>query len=47
MGLTYPSNKVCPRCGAAGYVWYAEYNMTSYEIWRIYNVKDRKRKKGR
>ena len=26
MGLTYPSNKVCPRCGAAGYVWYAEYN---------------------
>ena len=44
MALTYPSNK---GCGAAGYVWYAEYNMTSYEIWRIYNVKDRKRKKGR
>lgn len=22
MGLTYPSNKICPRCGTGGYVWY-------------------------
>ena len=24
MGLTYPSNKICPRCGAGGYVWYLD-----------------------
>ena len=24
MGLTYPSNKVCPKCGAGGYVWYLD-----------------------
>ena len=24
MGLTYPSNKICPRCGKRGYVWYFE-----------------------
>jgi ribosomal protein L32 len=24
MGLTYPSNKICPRCGTGGYVWYLD-----------------------
>lgn len=24
MGLTYPSNKICPRCGTGGYVWYMD-----------------------
>lgn len=24
MGLTYPSNKICPRCGKGGYVWYMD-----------------------
>ena len=24
MGMTYPSNKVCPRCGTGGYVWYLD-----------------------
>jgi len=24
MGLTYKSNKVCPRCGIGGYIWYMD-----------------------
>lgn len=24
MGLTYPSNKICPRCRTGGYVWYLD-----------------------
>ena len=24
MGLTYLSNKICPRCGQGGYVWYLD-----------------------
>ena len=24
MGLTYPSNKVCPKCGVGGDVWYLD-----------------------
>lgn len=24
MGLTYQSNKICPRCGTGGYVWYLD-----------------------
>ena len=24
MGLTYPSNKICPKCGTGGYVWYLD-----------------------
>ena len=24
MGMTYPSNKVCPLCGTGGYVWYLD-----------------------
>ena len=24
MGLTYPSKKICPRCGTGGYVWYLD-----------------------
>lgn len=24
MGLAYPSNKICPRCGTSGYVWYLD-----------------------
>lgn len=24
MGLTYLSNKICPRCGTGGYVWYLD-----------------------
>lgn len=24
MGLTYPANKICPRCGTGGYVWYLD-----------------------
>lgn len=24
MKLTYPSNKVCPKCGTGGYVWYLD-----------------------
>ena len=24
MGLAYPSNKICPRCGTGGYVWYLD-----------------------
>lgn len=24
MGFTYPSNKICPKCGTGGYVWYLD-----------------------
>ena len=24
MGLTYPSNKICPQCKTGGYVWYLD-----------------------
>ncbi len=24
MRFTYPSNKVCPKCGTGGYVWYLD-----------------------
>lgn len=24
MSLTYPSNKICPRCKTVGYVWYMD-----------------------
>lgn len=24
MGLTYPSNKICPKCGTGGCVWYLD-----------------------
>lgn len=24
MKLSYPSNKICPKCGTGGYVWYLE-----------------------
>lgn len=24
MGITYPSNKICPQCKTGGYVWYLD-----------------------